>query len=114
MIIFWPKLWAKNAGAVEEHMLTNQCDACHARDDIAHEARGNDDDDKFAPRSFGSTPPTIEEAMTPQVIYVVCTHLRLLIHDYSLTHILYLSSSNTYSKSSWAVIHWRVLSSCLI
>jgi len=63
--------------AVEEHMLTNQCNACHARDEHAHEARGNDDDDKFAPRSFGSTPPTIEEAMTPQVRYVVsvCTLL---------------------------------------
>ena len=57
--------------AVEEHMLTNQCNACHARDVDAHEARGNDDDDKKVPRSFGSTPPTIEEAMTPQVRYVV-------------------------------------------
>lgn len=70
--------------AVEEHMLTNQCNACHARDVDAHEARGNDDDDKFAPRSFGSTPPTIEEAMTPQVRYVVCTHLRLLMYTTTL------------------------------
>ena len=73
--------------AVEEHMLTNQCNACHARDDDAHEARGNDDNDKKGPRSFGSTPPTIEEAMTPQVSFMSCVHFLLDI-DYSLTHTL--------------------------